>query len=175
MVSRDSKVLSSASSYFLLIIIRSGYLAENRLFVCISKSQRSKCFSFSRRDSSLCIHHLFVWSNLNFLHNSQWITLPTQSYIVLYSFYYFIPWEFFTPALADGLSLKFEWQQSPQVSWTFLSILNDLSRVVVWMVSTHPLISEFSNLFNNHSVTVQRTQIKIGINIIFMLLSFSIN
>ena len=27
----------------------------------------------------LCIYHLFVWSNFNFLHNSQWISLPTQS------------------------------------------------------------------------------------------------
>ena len=28
---------------------------------------------------------MFIWSNLNFLHNSQWIILPTQSYLVLYS------------------------------------------------------------------------------------------
>ena len=34
----------------------------------------------------LCIYHLFVWSNFNFLHNSQWITLLTQSCLVLYSF-----------------------------------------------------------------------------------------
>ena len=27
----------------------------------------------------------FIWSNWNFLHNSQGITLPTQSYLVLYS------------------------------------------------------------------------------------------
>ena len=33
------------------------------------------------------IYHLLVWSNLNFLHISQWITFPTQSYLVLYSFY----------------------------------------------------------------------------------------
>ena len=34
----------------------------------------------------LCIYHLFVWSNFNFLHNSQWITLPTQLCLVLLSF-----------------------------------------------------------------------------------------
>ena len=45
----------------------------------MSKSHRSLCVSFSRTDSGLCIYHLFVWSNLNFLHNSQWITLPAQS------------------------------------------------------------------------------------------------
>ena len=33
-----------------------------------------------------CIYHSFVWSNLNFLRNSQSITLPTQSCLVLYSF-----------------------------------------------------------------------------------------
>ena len=44
------------------------------------------CMSFSRIYSGLWIHHLFVWSNLNFLHNSKWIIFPTQSYLVLYSF-----------------------------------------------------------------------------------------
>ena len=53
-VIRDSKVHNSASSLFLFIFIflltisRSGCLAEIRWFVCISKSQRSLCVSFSR-------------------------------------------------------------------------------------------------------------------------------
>ena len=59
----------------------SSLLAEIRWSVCMSKSHRSLCVSLSRTDAGL-----FVWSNLNFLHNSQWITLPTQSYLVLYSF-----------------------------------------------------------------------------------------
>ena len=42
--------------------------------------------TFSWTGVGLCIYHLFVWSNFNFLHNSQWITLPTQSYLVLYSY-----------------------------------------------------------------------------------------
>ena len=50
------------------------------------QSHRSPCVSFSRRGAGLCIYHLFGWSNLNFFHISQWITLPTQSYLVLYSF-----------------------------------------------------------------------------------------
>ena len=72
--------------FLLLTITRSGRLAEIRWSVCISKSQRSLCVSFPRADSGLCIYHLFVWSNINFLHNSQWITLPTQSCLVVYSF-----------------------------------------------------------------------------------------
>ena len=72
--------------FFLLIIIRSGLLAEIRWSVCMSKSHESLCVLFSRTGAGLCIYLLFVWSNLNFLHISQWITLPTQSCLVLYSF-----------------------------------------------------------------------------------------
>ena len=37
-------------------------LAEIRWSVCVSKSQRSLCISFSGMDSELCVYHLFVWS-----------------------------------------------------------------------------------------------------------------
>ena len=65
------------SFFFLLVIIRSGLLAEIRWFVCMSKSHRSLCVSFSRTDAGLYIYHLFVWSNFIFLHIAQWIILPT--------------------------------------------------------------------------------------------------
>ena len=68
---------------FLLIIIRSGLLAGIvDPFVCL----RSLCESFSRTGAGLCIYHLLVWSNWNFLLISQWITLPTQLCLALYSF-----------------------------------------------------------------------------------------
>ena len=41
--------------------------------------------------------------------------------------------------------------RSPQVSWTLLSILDDLNNTVVWMVCTCPLISKSSSPFNNLS------------------------
>ena len=84
-VSRDSKVdnLQILFFFFLVIIIRSGLLAEFRGSVCLSKCHRSLCVSFSRTDAGLCIYHLFVWSNLNFLCIFQLITLPTQSCLVL--------------------------------------------------------------------------------------------
>ena len=50
------------------------------------KSHRSLCVSFSRTGAGLCIYHLLAWSNLNFLHISQWISLLTQSCLALYSF-----------------------------------------------------------------------------------------
>ena len=72
-------------SFLLLIIIKSGLLAGIRWSVRILKSHRSLCMSFSRTGVALCIYHLFVRWNLNFLHISQWITLPTQSCLALYS------------------------------------------------------------------------------------------
>ena len=73
--------------FFLLIIIRSCLLAKIWWSVCMSKFHRSLCVLFSRTSAGLCIYHLFIWSNLNFSHISQWITLLTQSCLVLYSFY----------------------------------------------------------------------------------------
>ena len=71
--------------FLLLIIMGSGLLAGIRWSVCILKLHRSLCESFSRRGAGLCIYHLFVWSNWNFLHISQWITLTTKSCLALYS------------------------------------------------------------------------------------------
>ena len=69
-----------------LITIRSSLLAEIRWSVCVSKPHMSLWVSFYTTAAGLCTSHLFVWSNLNFLHISLWITLPTQSCLVLYSF-----------------------------------------------------------------------------------------
>ena len=72
--------------FLLTITCRSGRQAEVKWSVCISKSQRILIISFSNADSELCLYHLFIWSNSNCLHNSQWITLPTLSCLDLYSF-----------------------------------------------------------------------------------------
>ena len=83
----------------------------------MSKFHRNLCVLFSRTCAGLYIYHLFVWSNLNFLHNSQWITLPTLSCLVLYSFcanllhFPFFRFFFLTRASTDGFSLEFEWWQ----------------------------------------------------------------
>ena len=57
-----------------------------RWSVFISKSLRILCISFFRTNSELGIYDLFVLSNLNVLHNSQWITFPTKSYLLFYTF-----------------------------------------------------------------------------------------
>ena len=68
---------------FFLFIMMSGLLAGIRWSVCMLKSHRSLCESFSRTGAGLCIYHLFVCSNWNSLHVSQYITLPTQSCLAL--------------------------------------------------------------------------------------------
>ena len=86
LVSQEDKVYySTGSPFFLLTITRFGRLAEIRWSICISKSQWSLCISFCMTYSGLCIYHLFVRSNLNFLHNSQLIILYNQSCLVLFS------------------------------------------------------------------------------------------
>ena len=110
-------------------------LAGIRWSVCMLKSH-SLCVAFSWTGAGLCIYHLLVWSNINFLHISQWITLPTQSFLALYSLcvnllhsliiwlmvsslsphslhlhLLFTPLEFFTSVVADSFSLEFVWQQ----------------------------------------------------------------
>ena len=57
--------------FFLLIIIRSGLLAKIKWSVCMSKSHRSLCVSFTRTGAGFYIYHFLVLSNLNFLHISQ--------------------------------------------------------------------------------------------------------
>ena len=85
-VGRAKSTILQILFFFLLIIMRSSLLAGIRWSVCILKSHRSLCESFSRTGAGLGIYHLFVWSNRNFLHISQWITLSTQSWPALYSF-----------------------------------------------------------------------------------------
>ena len=97
---------------FLLIIMRSGLLAGIKWSVCMLKSHRSLYESFSRTGAGLCIYHLLVWSNWNFLHISQWITLPTQSCLALHSFcanllHSLIMWLIVSPLSPHSLHLLF--------------------------------------------------------------------
>ena len=69
---------------FLCLLLQSLLLGI-RWSVLTSKSQILQCVLFYRTDSGLCIYHLVVWSNFNFLHNSRWITFLTQLCLVLYS------------------------------------------------------------------------------------------
>ena len=81
-VRRNGKIHKTASSF--LVNTRSSRLAEIRWCVCIVKSQKSLCISFSEIDSSLCIYHLVAWSNFNLLYNFKWILLLCKSFAFPY-------------------------------------------------------------------------------------------
>ena len=83
----QNQLLGMFFFFFLLTITMSGRMAEIRRSVSTTKFLRSMCVSFSITDSRFCLYPLFLESNLNFLHSSQWLTLPTLSCLVLYSFW----------------------------------------------------------------------------------------
>ena len=110
---RAKSIFCKFSIFVLLIIIRSGLLAEIRWSVWKSKSDCILYVLFSWTDAGLCIYHLFLLSDLNLLH---------------------------TPALADGFHWSLSDSKSSSVSRILLGILTDINNVVVWMASTRPLI-----------------------------------
>ena len=83
---------------FLLTIKGLFRLARIKLYFCIFKSQRILYVSFSR---VVHIYHFFVWSNLNLLHNTRWITFSSHVYIYTLSVLILLFWEFFTPVLVS--------------------------------------------------------------------------
>ena len=72
--------------------------------------------------------------------------------------------------------MVFHWSlsdsDSPQVSWTLLSILADLINALGWIVSPCPLIFKSSSPCTNPLVTVPSVPVTIGITITFMFLFF---
>ena len=62
-------------------------MALSDMFVC-QNPQRIMYVKFSRTNSGDCICYFFVWLNFIFLHNSLWITLPNESSLVIFFFYY---------------------------------------------------------------------------------------
>ena len=95
--------------------------------------------------------------------SSPWTNLLGGIIITIHSL------ELFTSAIADGFSLKSEWQQ---VSPTLLSILAVLNNAIIWMVSTRLTTSKSSSPFSNPLVTVSNTPITIGIIVTCMFHSF---
>ena len=85
---------------------------------------------------------------------------------------FFYSFEFFMWALADGFHWSLSDSKSPQVSRTLFSILADLNNAVVWIVSTHLLISKSSSPCINPLMTLTSVPITIVITVTFMFHSF---
>ena len=117
---------------------RSGRLAEIRWFVCIPKFQRILFVSFSKTDFWLCKYHLFVWSNLNFLHNYQWVILPTQSCLDLYSLWINLLHSLFMWLVVSAILLRLVYScfdivslYGVNLSW-YKKRFNFSPRILVW-------------------------------------------
>ena len=89
--------------------------------------------------------------------------------LILWCYYYFTPWEFFTSALADGFPVEFEWQQVSKNSQNS-SQYSVRSQQCSSLYSIH--LSRPSSPCNNPLVTVTRVPITIGIIVTFMFHSF---
>ena len=82
--SRNSKVDNFANFFLFFCWLLYGLVFWPRLGdLSVHQSPIGVYESYSRTGTGLCIHHLFVWSNLNFLHISQLIPIPTQSCLIL--------------------------------------------------------------------------------------------
>ena len=72
--------------------------------------------------------------------------------------------------------MVFHWSlrdsKSPQISRTLLSILANLNNIVVWMVSTCPIICKSFNPFTNLMGIFPAAPITIGITVTFIFHSF---
>ena len=77
--------------------------------------------------------------------------------------------QFFNQILTSRFSLVLSDRGFPLVSGTFQSILADLNRTMVFMVSILPLISIFTRLLSSKPLgTIQRSPTTIGIYVTFM-------
>ena len=78
LLGREKETLFGRFSFS--VYFTSNSFAKIKWSVIISKSQRSFCVSFSRKDSGLYIYHWFVRWNIHILSNSQWMTFFIQFY-----------------------------------------------------------------------------------------------
>ena len=120
--------------FFLLIITMFGFWTRS---VCISKSQRISCVSFFRTHSGLCTYHFIICSNLNFLHNSRWITLKpclSKNIILIHLNPYTCGLVWFLCLMTYKTSLVISCQSHPS-SWT---VLEEFRRIWGLILFTNP-------------------------------------
>ena len=70
--------------FFVLINPRTGFLTGIIGSVCISKSKRILCVSFSSKKFGLSTYYLLVMSNLNLLHQMNHLSHPVMPSLILF-------------------------------------------------------------------------------------------
>ena len=95
-----------------------------------------------------------------------------------YYYYYYYYYYFFAIFSHSGLQTVFYWRlcnnKSPQVSWTFLSILTNLNNPVIWMISYRPPNSNSSSPFLKKLRMVTSAQVIIIFLLILNLFFYSL-
>ena len=110
---------------------------------------------------SLCSLFLFIFLSVWMAKSKRKVDSLVSIIIIL------LLREFFAQAFADVFHRSHSDSKSSQASRTLLSISANLNNVVVWMVSTHPLIWKYSSPSTKPLVPVPSAPIAIGITIIF--------
>ena len=129
-------------------------------------------YIFILKDQFWCVYYLAVWSNFNLLHNSQWMTFPTQLcldfiiiiIVIIIRVFILVITKVFHWGLSDNKSL--------QVFKTLQSILIDFSSTVVWEISILHLIFSSCSLFSKFLRTISMTPTTIGTTVTFMFNRF---
>ena len=138
----------------------------------------------------LCVYHSFVWSNLDSLHISKWIILPSYVYsytrsvliccIHLLCDWWFRPYHhlaYICYFVASYLFTLVIWlvliafTPFKFIARTLQNILADLDNTVVWIVSIRLPISNTFSPLTNLLGTVPNAPITIGISITLMFYS----
>ena len=175
-VSIVSDGCNQSSFMFFYIVFESSYRYVYAVFnTGKSSSSLSLSFldtyslsTFPRGCNTLCIviSFLVLWSiclrssRVHFWWGPEYLTWGTA--------------QVFIPLIRFRQHWSLSDSKSSQVSRTLRSIQADFNNIIVWMISTRPLISKPLCPFNKPSVTVPKTSIIIGINVTFMFHSFSI-
>ena len=151
-VSCKDKVHDSVSSVFVFVEYHEVWSTGRSLVICcISKSQRSLRVSFSWTDSWLYVYHLFVWSNLSFLHNGQWITFPTLSSLVGNGFFSNLQYSLFILLVFSSLSphnLQLLFCCSKTILALKRSLIIIIMIIIIILLVSFPLKSEWQeNIF----------------------------
>ena len=147
-------------------------------------------------DSGLWIYPLSAWSNLNFLHNSQWIYFTTQSSFDLYSFciillYSLIMWLTVSSLSLQDLHLvsfggKDSWLLALVTKYVYIFILKSISFYFYfscrkqkkisdwwkrsWRTAKNPTLKNWQNVFFISFLMFTTLTIKSVVNCMYSLM-----
>ena len=130
------------------------------------------------KKSGWCTYHHSVYSNFNPLHNFRLMPLPTQSYLVLYSFFYCFLHSFIIELTVSSLCLHYRLSNSNQF-WNFKIIRWTLENLTDAVVCIAPILSYITSFFPDYwpgsLKEFQMLQLFINTSASFMFTEYSVD